>query len=501
MATKSAQQFAPVGVSSIGKFVAKAMKTYGVETNENRAIPSFEDGLKPVQRRIAWAAHQSARGYVKTARLNGNVMGALHPHGSASIAGAVVTIVNAPVPFLYGDGNWGDLISPAAADRYTNVKLSVYGGQFLNKDYLPVTPMAPNYDDRELEPIYLPALLPNVLMNDSMGIGLGVTTKIPCFTPPSIIKILLRLIDKEELTTADYVRTLQLFEPWGGTMVKSPRNKEMMVQLLETGKGSIEWQSPVEFDNPGKRYTIRRFAPGVNVEKVIEQINALPLVDKVYSGKGLSYEVQVKKSANYAEVEDIGKKITAMFRTRQSYSIYVSERTPVGTDGKYDVSFHSLSVPDLLIKWLSFRVRLEVSSLTYRIGKCEELIKRLHLLIRACDHLDVIFKALRTNNPDDAIAKGMKITLEEAKIILELRVRQLSALDQKVLKRKLAEANAVLADLKAQLKRPSRSVKTHFEQCLQAFECNDKRHAGCDQWWMKPLAASPDAEPEAQSVE
>lgn len=494
MATKPIQKFAPVGVSSIGKFVSRAMKTYGVETNENRAIPSYEDGFKPVQRRIAWMSHQAARGYVKTARLSGNVVGALHPHGTVSVSGAIVTMVNAPVPFLYGDGNWGDLISIAAADRYTNVKLSVYGGQFLNKDYLPVTPMAPNYDDRELEPIYLPALLPNVLMNDSMGIGLGVTTKIPCFTPPSLLKILLRLVDKEDLTTADYVKTLQLFEPWGGTPAKSPRNKEMMVQLIETGKGSIEWTSPLEFDRDGKRYTIRRFAPGVNVERAVEQINAIPLVDKVYNGKGLSYEVQVKRTANYTEVEAIGKKIADIFKSRQSYSIYVSERTPVGTEGKYEVSFHSLSVPDLLIKWLGFRVRLEADSLTYRVGRCEALIKRFHLLIRACDHLDVIFKALRTADPDTAIAKGMKITLDEAKIILELKVRQLSALDQKVLKRKLAEANAVLADLKAQLKRPSRSVKTHFEQCLQAFELHDKRHGGCDQWWMKPLTAaeSPD---------
>ena len=480
---------APVLEQSVGKYVSTAMRIYGVETNENRSIPALEDGMKPVHRRIIWAAMTTARNLSKTARLSGHVAGALHPHGTASIDDSITTLVNSPVPVLLGDGNWGDIISPAAAARYTNMKLSLYGESFLDRNYLPVTDMMPNYDDREEEPITLPSLLPNILMNDNMGIGLGVTTRIPAFTPTSLLKILLRLIDKEDVPLPDYVKTLQFFEPWGGRPAKSVRNRANIKQMMETGKGTVEWDSVLEYDKEKKLFLVNRFAPGVNLETAIAKINAIPLVDKVYSGKGLSYYIQVKKIANYNEVEAVGVKLQGLLRTRQSYSIYVAERVVTG-DGKYNTAFHNLSVPDLLIKWLSYRVKLEAKSIAWRIGKSEAAITRFNLLIKACDFLDVIFKALRTSTPAENIAKGMKISVDEANVILELKVRQLSKLDHDTLKDKLKAELANLKKLQGMLKRPSRSVKAFFESCLELFEMHDKRHAGCDQWWLKPASKS-----------
>lgn len=479
-----ASELAPIHEVDVGTIASQSMLRYGIEVNEGRSIPALQDGLKPVNRRILWAAAKTAKSKTKTARLSGEVIGALHPHGDASVNSAITTLVNSPAPVLEGIGNWGTLVDSAAASRYTNVVLSRYGEQFLAKNYLAVTPMTPNYDNREKEPIYLPALLPNILINDNMGIGLGVATRLPSFTPTSLLQVLIRMIDKENITAQDYAKTLKFFEPWGGTPVKSKQNTAAMVKLMEESGTTIEWESPLEVDREAKRMHISKFAPQLNLENFVQACNKLPGVDKVYSGAGLSFTVQVKRSVNFVEFDAIVLKVAKLARTKQKFSIYVSDRVPT-TEGKYEVKFHSLSVPDLLLKWLKFRINLEKDSLGYQISQTEKEIRYLELLVHACNHLDIIFAALRKADPAAHISKGLKITPEDAKQILELRVRQLSKLDHDNLKSKLAEVKQKLASLSKKLKRPSQSVRAYFEACLACLDVNDNRQSNCHQWYLK----------------
>lgn len=474
---------------SINEFTRNAMMVYGTEVNEGRSVPALQDGLKPVARRVLWAAHSVAKTKVKSARLVGDVIGKYHPHGDASVASALTTLVNHPMPVLTGIGNWGSLIDGAAAVRYTNLHLSKYGEQFLRPAYLAVTPMVPNYDDRDVEPAYLPSLLPNILINDSLGIGVGVATSLPAFTPTSVLNMLLRILDREELTALDYVKGLEFFEPWGGTPVKSAANRAAIKAFFESTSGTVEFDSPVNEDRDAKRMMVNRFAPGLNVEKFVAACRLLPNVDSVYSGKGLSFIIQVKRSANFNEYDKVVQSVKRLARTKKKYAIYVSDRIAY-TDEKtgataYRVEFHSLSIPDLLRKWLGFRVRLERDSLTWLLGERNKDKAYVELLLHACDHLDVIFAALRKDDPAKHIAKGLNITLDEAKQILELKVRQLSKLDQDQLKAKLADLKATIKSLEAKLRKPADSVRAYFEACLPKLTMSQRQpNSGCDQWWL-----------------
>lgn len=474
---------------TIVEFTKGAMLTYGSEVNEDRAVPSFQDGLKPVGRRVLWAFSELPKNQqIKSARVIGLVLGKYHPHGESGPAGMLNTMVNSPVPPVIGIGNWGSLIDGPAAPRYTETKISPYGETFLLKNYLAVTPMVPNYDYKDKEPIYLPALLPNVLLNDSMGIGVGLATSIPSFTPLSLLRLMIRLLDKEKLTASDYARSLVFHECYGGVPSRSKENKAAILEFFNSPSGSIEFESPFQVNREAKKVLLKRFAPGLNLDSLLVKLRAMPEVDKVYSGKGLSYIIQVKRSTNFNDFDAFLLKLKRVTATRQKFSIYVTERQPNPTNpDKYDVQFHNLSVPQLVMKWLKFRVKLEKDSITYQIGVQEKEIEYTKLLIFACEpaNLDIIFKALRQADPAAYIAKYLKVTVDQANQILDLKVRQLSKLDQDVLKAKLKKQQEWLKDLQRKLKSPSQEVKVFFEHCLELFEVNETRKQGMDQFWLK----------------
>ena len=199
--TKPSTALAAIPEESLVAHVRASMTIYGQEVNLERAIPDFRDGLKPVVRRSLWALSQiGIDSRIKAARIVGDTLGKYHPHGDASCYSAVVNIVNSPVPTIEGEGNWGTLVDPPAAMRYTNASMSFYGKMFFGKNYRPVTELVHNFDRTHKEPLVLPALLPNLLFNGSQGIGLGLITSIPAFTPGSVLKMMVRILEKEDLS-------------------------------------------------------------------------------------------------------------------------------------------------------------------------------------------------------------------------------------------------------------------------------------------------------------
>ena len=211
-----------IRTESLAVFGTREMGIYAEEVNLSRAVPDLIDGLKPVQRRIMWAASLLGKDFVKTARLVGDIIGRYHPHGDASVAGAITTIVQSNVPVISGKGNWGSLIDPAAAMRYTNCRLSNYGWSFFDPDYInkSVSSFVPNYDDTTVEPVSLPSLMPNVLLNGGDGIGVGTTTMLPTFTPESVAAVMTRLLSGEKLVALDFAKTLKYANRYGGKLVK-----------------------------------------------------------------------------------------------------------------------------------------------------------------------------------------------------------------------------------------------------------------------------------------
>lgn len=466
-----------------------AMRRYGEEVNESRAIAALQDGLKPVARRLLWAARgMNSQG--KSARLVGSTMGLFHPHGDASIYGALTTAVNSPVPPFMGIGNWGSMIDGPAAMRYTEVKLSTYGKQFLVSDYVAVTPFTPNYDDKEEEPVYLPALLPNLFMNDSLGVGYGVQAGFPAFTPTSLLPVLIRMLGKEKIPPKELAKDLVLYEPWGGIPVPTKTNRLAIQALMESEGSTIAYHSPLELEKDAKRITVSKFAPQLNHDKFLAACRAIPQVKTVTAGKGLSYIIQVHANVNMNEFEKVCARVQALSQTKMSYKLYVSDRSlKEGTEsGEVDIQFMSGSVPQLLVRWLSFRVKLEKDCIQHRIAETEKVIKRLKLMIHAANNLDVIFKALRTTTPAKHISEGMKVSMDDARVILALQVRKLSKLDQNVIKEKLQAMQQRKATLEGQLKAPSKNVKRYFENCLELFLQRAREEgskSACQHWWLR----------------
>lgn len=457
------------------KMVRGFMVVYAAETNMERAIPDFRDGLKPVGRKLLYAANSICKeSKTKAARVLGQVIGLYHPHGESGAYSALVTSVNNATPEFIGSGNWGTPIDSAAAPRYTEVVMSKFGRSFFLPSYMAseVTPFVPNYDRSTTEPLVLPALLPNVLFNGAMGVGVGIRTSLPSFTPPSVLALMVRLLEGDKLTAKDYAKGLEFYEPWGSAPTTDKKTRSSIAELMSKTSGTVSFDSDITIEQDAKTIIVKSFAPGVSIENTVRKLRLLPEVQSVYPSAGISYVVKAKKTINFAEFDKLVEKITKATRGAQHYSILVTERLPIGGSdtGEYEVKFHELTIPQLMAKWLHWRIGLEKASLQYRIKLIRRDIERTKLLIFACDHLDVIFKALRTSDPDAFLIKHLKLTKEQANAILELKVRQLSKLDHDKLKEVLREQKETLSVLSEKVKKPKAEVLEFLRSSVSRFK-------------------------------
>lgn len=480
---------APVADKDLLAFVGASMKTYGTEVNLERSVPDFRDGLKPVVRRLMWAMHQlPGDGQHKSARLIGDAMGKYHPHGDSSLYGALVTQVNAPVSPFTGIGNWGTLVDPAAAHRYTNIKMSPYGRMFFGKHYTPVIDFVPNFDRSDKEPVVLPALLPNLLFNGASGIGVGVTTRIPAFEPASVLECMVRMLNNEEMAPRDFAKTLKFYHQYGGVAKRDKAGMKAAADFFATTKGSIVWESPLEVDEAAKTITMTRFAPEVDPVTLLEKkVKGLPEVRSVIGGKGLSYIISARKDLNMNEFQALVRKVKTFTTTKVSYDTYVTERLLVDTGEKmeYKVNFITCSIPELMRRWLKWRIKLEAKSLDWRISETQKDIAYIELMIYAIDWIDTIIHAVRkTDDAKAYIIKKMKITEEQAVQILDLRLRQLTKLDESILRDRLKAAKEHLKSLQEKRKSPAKEVKRFLELCISAFTPYSE-WTGTNQWALK----------------
>ena len=452
------------------EYTRKAMYHYGSYVNEDRALPDYRDGLKPVYRRSLWAMKSLPKGQlVKTARVVGDVIGKYHPHGDMPVAGAIETLVNSSQPPIFGKGNWGTSIDPAAAMRYTNIRLTSYGETFLKKEYLAVSKYISNYDDTEVEPVILPALLPNLLLNGAEGIGYGTITRIPSYTLSSILQVMIRILSKETLTEMDYVKTLKFKFPWGGTLVNTRENRKALLEFYKTGEGSVMFESDLVIDEVKGIIKWRDFCPGVSILNAVDRIRSYNGVDKVINTtdkEGVSFEIRLNRSIKGKPLDEVIDKIRKATSGRRDFRCNVTERT-YKSENKVEVRLFSSSVPELLTLWLKWRIKLELDSLKYQLQQQQEAIAYTKLLIHAIDHLQIVMDSLRKDDPALYLSKSLKITTDQANQILDLKVRQLSKLDKTKLQAKLQDEKVQEQELSNHIKAPVKKVKQDFVNLLE----------------------------------
>jgi topoisomerase-4 subunit A len=468
---------------SLGEFGTKAMGIYADEVNLSRAVPDLIDGLKPVQRRIMWGAHQMPNEMVKTARLCGHVIGRFHPHSDQGVSGAIETIMHTNVPTMRGQGEWGSLIDSAAAMRYTQCRLSDYGHTFFDSNYIAkeVTMFVPNYDDTTVEPVCLPALMPNVLMNGGEGIGVRTTTMLPTFTPESLVEVMTRLLKGEKLKAKDFADTLVYNYRYGGRVVKSKANRVAWGEMFTGPKARVQFEAILKIDKDDKAIEIETWPEGLNPVKFIEKVRQFAEVDQAYNHRGATgFRIEMRKDHNYAQFDKLVAKVQKASTVNRSFRINVTHRQASINDGivDYDTKYLALSVPELLIAWLKERIALEKRSLAYRIVKQKEAIAYSKLMIWVAKNADAVIKVIRGSmDPLKDLMKKFKLEQHQAQSILDLPLKKLSKLDQAAISKKLEEQLKHAKELEAWLAKPKAKVLADTKLVFDAIESDRKFEA------------------------
>ena len=432
---------------------------YALSVITSRALPDVRDGLKPVQRRILYTMWQQGitadSKHRKCAKVVGDVMGGYHPHGDAAIYDALVRMAQ---PFAMrallvdGSGNFGSLDGdPAAAMRYTECRLAPVAVRLLDELDQNTVPFRPNYDGTKSEPVVLPARLPNLLVNGTTGIAVGMATNIPPHNPEEVcqasIRVLDALLEGKQLSSRDLCRTVKGPDfPTGGQIVSSP---EEIKQAYETGQGTFKvrgtWKLHETTKN-AKLVHITSIPYAVNKATLVERIaevvvsRSMPLLVDVrdVSTDDVCIELEIKREADENKVLAYLYKHTPL-QTNFALNLTClvpTENPEVGRPERLDLS---------QILWHFLHFRLEV--VTRRLGhELESLGRRIHILEgfeKVFDALDAIIKIIRkSEGKADAAAQIMKrfdLDAEQTDAILELKLYRLARLEILVIQKELKE--------------------------------------------------------------
>lgn len=430
---------------------------YSMSVIISRAIPDLRDGLKPVHRRILWSMFESGytpdKSHKKSARIVGDVMGKYHPHGNSSIYEAMVRMAqdfSYRIPLVDGHGNFGNINgSGAAAERYTEARLSKISLELvrdINKD---TVNKVPNYDELETEPEVLPSRFPNILVNGTMGIAVGMATNIPPHNLTEVINGCIAYIDNHEIDTfslMEYIKGPDF--PTGGVILGNSGIRK----AYETGRGTITIRSKASIEEKnGKTYIIVDEIPyGVNTSDLKNKVAEL-VHNKTIDGisdyhtdlkDGVKITITLKKDANPQVVLNNLYKHTPFQTTYGIIFLMLDNGVP-----------KTLGLKDIISKYIDFQKEVIIRRTRFDLDKAE---KRVHILEGykiALDNIDEVIRIIKEAETD-VIAKEeliAKFAFSEiqADAILELKLRRLTGLERNKIEEELKELLEKIAEYKS----------------------------------------------------
>ena len=446
---------------SVAEFTEQAYLNYAMYVIMDRALPHISDGLKPVQRRIVFAMSElglkSTGKPKKSARTVGDVLGKYHPHGDSACYEAMVLMAQ---PFSYryplveGQGNWGSPDDPKsfAAMRYTEAKLSAYSELLLSELGQGTSEWQDNFDGSMKEPITLPARIPNILLNGTTGIAVGMATDIPPHNLREVIKGTIALIRNPETTDeklAEYIPAPDL--PTKAEIITSP---EELLKIQITGRGSYRARAVYSIEK--NEIVITELPYQVSGSKVVTQIadqmiaKKLPLVADIRDEsdhKNPTRLVIVLRS-NRVDAETV---MSHLFATTDLESSYRVNLNMIGADGRPQVK----SIRRILLEWIDIRKQTVTRRLQYHLTKIE---KRLHILaglLIAYLDIDTVIRIIREEDqPKPVLMQHFNIDEIQAEAILELKLRHLAKLEEMEIRREQEELEAKAAIIREQLANP-----------------------------------------------
>ena len=471
---------------SISQEMRASFLDYAMSVIVSRALPDVRDGLKPVHRRILYAMHDlgmtADKPYKKSARIVGEVIGKYHPHGDAAVYDTMVRMAqdfNYRYMLVDGHGNFGSIDGDAAAAmRYTEARMSKISMELLrdiNKDTIDYQD---NYDGSEREPIVLPARFPNLLVNGSSGIAVGMATNIPPHQLGEVIDALLELMKDPNMTVAELMEYLPGPDfPTGAQII----GRSGIRKAYETGRGSITLRAKAEIEQKenGKEMIIVRELPyQVNKAKLIEKIAELVREKKIdgitdlrdeSDRSGMRIVIEVRRDVSAHVVLNNLYKQTAL---QTSFGINMLALV----DGQPKV----LNLKQCLQHYLDHQKVVIRRRTQFELNKAEARAHILEGLRIALDHLDEVVELIRQSATADVAKEGLmtrfQLSEKQAQAILDMRLQRLTGLEREKIEQEYAELLGLIAHLKAILADEQKVLQIIRDELLEIKEkFNDHR--------------------------
>ena len=455
-------------------FAQDAYLNYSMSVIRDRALPSVTDGMKPVQRRIIYAMAKLGINYkakhVKSARTVGEVLGKYHPHGDSACYEAMVLMAQ---PFTYryplidGQGNWGDIEEPKsfAAMRYTEARLSANAELLLEDLNLGCVDWMPNFDGTVDEPKALPARVPNILLNGTMGIAVGMATDIPPHNLTELLKASIYLLDHPEASVAQLMKYVQGPDYPSGADIITP--KAELIKIYQTGKGTMRLRAVYETSKEGIVVTALPYQVGVGqVTREIADLMAkkkLPWVNDLINASDQNHPCRliIVPRSNRVNVDEL---MSHLFATTSLECTYRVNLNILGLDGKPQVK----DLATILKEWLTFRSETVKKRFTHRL---EAVNKRLHLLdglMTVFLNLDEVIEIIRHDDePKATLMAKFKLTETQVEYILDTKLRQLARLEEEKIQAEINKLHAERDELTGLLEHPEK-FKDFLKAELQA---------------------------------
>lgn len=447
---------------------------YAMSVIVARALPDVRDGLKPVHRRILYGMNELGvtpdKPHKKSARIVGDVMGKYHPHGDSAIYESMVRMAQ---PFSYrymlvdGHGNFGSVDGDgAAAMRYTEARMSKLAVEMLRDINKDTVDFQSNYDDTEREPAVLPARFPNLLVNGTTGIAVGMATNIPPHNLNEVIAAIDLLMDNPDVTTSELMEVLPGPDfPTGGIVM----GKSGIRRAYETGKGSIIVRGRVEIDemsNGKERILITELPYMVNKAKLIERISELHRDKRIEgitalrdesSRKGMRIVIEVRRDVSASVILNNIYKMTALQSSFGFNMLAIEKGVP-----------KILSLKRILENYIEHQKEVITRRTIFDKKKAEARAHILEGLRIALDHIDEIIAIIRGSKSDDeaktTLIERFEFSDRQAQAILDMRLRRLTGLEREKIENEYQELLKFISDLEDILARPERVVQIIKEE-------------------------------------
>ena len=456
------------------EYTEKAYLDYSMYVILDRALPHISDGLKPVQRRIIYAMSElglkASSKFKKSARTVGDVIGKFHPHGDSACYEAMVLMAqdfSYRYPLVDGQGNWGSMDDPKsfAAMRYTESKLTAYADVLLSEVEQGTVEWLPNFDGTLQEPKLLPARLPNILLNGTTGIAVGMATDIPPHNLKEVASACIRLLDAPKSSVLELCKHIK--GPDFPTNAEIISSKTSIREIYKTGYGSIKARA-VWCEEDGN-IVITAIPYQSSGNKILEQIASqmqskkLPMIDDLRdeSDHENPTRLVLVPRSNRVDLEELMLHLFATTDLERSYRVNLNI---IGLDGRPQVK--DLKV--ILKEWIQYRTETVRKRLQFRLDNVTSSIHILAGLMIAYLNIDKIIKIIRKEEkPKNILMKNFKLSDTQADAILNLRLRRLAKLEELKIKTDLGNLKKEKKELEAILKSKQR-LKTVIKKEIEA---------------------------------